>query len=150
MSRRLDAVLVAREDYQALAETARLPRSPAKARRYSRVWPRHWTASARSTRRREEAGIPNGWDDCTHWQSADRATLERINRFVDGVPRDPFGGIASSCSVATRVPAHLRGHVAQRALGWALKPPPLMHHRIRGGGTGHCFMEESVDSVAEC
>ena len=26
---------------------------------------------------------PNGWDDYTHWLSADRATLKRINRLID-------------------------------------------------------------------
>lgn len=25
---------------------------------------------------------PNGWDDHRHWRTADRATLERINRLV--------------------------------------------------------------------
>ncbi len=36
---------------------------------------------------------PNGWDDYVHWQTADRATLKRINRLIDDVLRDPFGGI---------------------------------------------------------
>jgi toxin YoeB len=36
---------------------------------------------------------PNGWQDCTHWQSADRATIKRINRLIDDVLRDPFDGI---------------------------------------------------------
>lgn len=36
---------------------------------------------------------PHGWDDYRHWQSADRATLKRINRLIDEVLRDPFGGI---------------------------------------------------------
>ena len=36
---------------------------------------------------------PNGWQDYTHWQSADRATLKRINRLIDDVLRDPFEGI---------------------------------------------------------
>ena len=40
---------------------------------------------------------PNGWDDYKHWLSADRATLNRINRInrlIDDIVRDPFEGIA--------------------------------------------------------
>ncbi len=36
---------------------------------------------------------PNGWQDYTYWQSADRATLKRINRLIDDVLLDPFDGI---------------------------------------------------------
>ena len=36
---------------------------------------------------------PNGWEDYQHWLSADRATLERINRLIDDVLRHPFEGI---------------------------------------------------------
>jgi toxin YoeB len=36
---------------------------------------------------------PHGWEDYTHWLSADRATLKRINRLIDDVLRDPFEGI---------------------------------------------------------
>ena len=36
---------------------------------------------------------PHGWDDYTHWQSADRAILKRVNRLLDDVMRDPFAGI---------------------------------------------------------
>ncbi len=36
---------------------------------------------------------PNGWQDYTYWQSADRATLKRINRLIDDALRDPFEGI---------------------------------------------------------
>ena len=35
---------------------------------------------------------PNGWEDYKHC-SADRATLERSNRLIDDVRRDPFEGI---------------------------------------------------------
>jgi toxin YoeB len=35
----------------------------------------------------------HGWDDYTHWLSADRATLKRINRLIDDALRDPFSGI---------------------------------------------------------
>lgn len=34
-----------------------------------------------------------GWEDCTHWQSTDRAMVKRINRLLDDVLRDPFTGI---------------------------------------------------------
>lgn len=36
---------------------------------------------------------PNGWEDYMHWQKVDRAVLRRINRLIDAVLRDPFGGI---------------------------------------------------------
>ena len=36
---------------------------------------------------------PHGWEDYTHWQTADRAILKRINRLVEEVLRDPFEGI---------------------------------------------------------
>jgi toxin YoeB len=36
---------------------------------------------------------PHGWEDYTHWQSADRAILKRINRLVEDILRDPFEGI---------------------------------------------------------
>lgn len=36
---------------------------------------------------------PNGWHDYIYWQSADRATLKRVNRLIDDVLRDPFEGI---------------------------------------------------------
>jgi toxin YoeB len=36
---------------------------------------------------------PHGWDDYRHWQTADRAMLKRINRLLDEIRRDPFGGI---------------------------------------------------------
>jgi toxin YoeB len=36
---------------------------------------------------------PHAWEDYTHWLSADRATLKRINRLIDDILRDPFEGI---------------------------------------------------------
>jgi len=36
---------------------------------------------------------PHGWEDYVHWQTADRAMLKRINRLIEDVMRDPFGGI---------------------------------------------------------
>lgn len=36
---------------------------------------------------------PNAWADYTHWLTADRATLKRINRLIDDALRDPFTGI---------------------------------------------------------
>ena len=36
---------------------------------------------------------PNGWQDYTCWQSADRAMIKRISRLIDDVLRDPFDGI---------------------------------------------------------
>jgi len=34
-----------------------------------------------------------GWEDDTYWQRADRSILERVNRLIDDVPRDPTAGI---------------------------------------------------------
>jgi toxin YoeB len=36
---------------------------------------------------------PIGWEDYTHWQRTDRATVKRINRLVDDALRDPTTGI---------------------------------------------------------
>ena len=35
----------------------------------------------------------NGWADYTHWQTADRAMLRRLNRLMDESLRDPTAGI---------------------------------------------------------
>ncbi|MEU0571080.1 Txe/YoeB family addiction module toxin [Nonomuraea sp. NPDC005983] len=34
-----------------------------------------------------------GWDDYIHWQTADRQLLQRINRLIEDVVRDPYEGI---------------------------------------------------------
>ena len=36
---------------------------------------------------------PHGWEDYTHWLSADRTLLKRINRLIDDALRDPATGI---------------------------------------------------------
>lgn len=36
---------------------------------------------------------PTGWEDYVQWQTTDRATLRRVNRLLDDILRDPFGGI---------------------------------------------------------
>ncbi len=36
---------------------------------------------------------PAGWEDYVHWQTTDRATLRRVDRLLDDILRDPFGGI---------------------------------------------------------
>jgi toxin YoeB len=36
---------------------------------------------------------PQAWEDYQHWQSADRATLKRINRLINDVRRSPYEGI---------------------------------------------------------
>lgn len=36
---------------------------------------------------------PQGWEDYTYWQRADRSTLKRINRLIDDALRDPSSGI---------------------------------------------------------
>jgi toxin YoeB len=36
---------------------------------------------------------PNGWEDYVVWQSSDRTTLQRINRLLDDIARNPFAGI---------------------------------------------------------
>ncbi len=35
----------------------------------------------------------SGWEDYTHWQTADRRVLKRINKLIDACLRDPFQGI---------------------------------------------------------
>jgi toxin YoeB len=34
-----------------------------------------------------------GWDDYLYWQTADRATLKRINQLIREIERDPFAGL---------------------------------------------------------
>jgi toxin YoeB len=36
---------------------------------------------------------PQGWEDYTHWQQADRSMLKRINRLIDDALRTPTNGI---------------------------------------------------------
>jgi toxin YoeB len=36
---------------------------------------------------------PQGWEDYTYWQRADRALVKRINRLLDDALRDPTSGI---------------------------------------------------------
>lgn len=36
---------------------------------------------------------PHGWEDYTHWHTTDRVMVNRINRLIDDVLRDPFSGI---------------------------------------------------------
>lgn len=36
---------------------------------------------------------PQAWEDCVHWQTADRAIVKRINRLVDDMLRNPTTGI---------------------------------------------------------
>jgi toxin YoeB len=36
---------------------------------------------------------PHGWTDHTHWLTADRNNVKRINRLIDDTLRDPFTGI---------------------------------------------------------
>jgi toxin YoeB len=35
----------------------------------------------------------HGWDDYTSWLKTDRKMLERINKLIEDVRRDPFTGI---------------------------------------------------------
>lgn len=35
----------------------------------------------------------HGWEDYVHWQAADRTILKRVNRLIEDISRDPFGGI---------------------------------------------------------
>jgi toxin YoeB len=36
---------------------------------------------------------PQGWEDYTYWQRADRSIVKRINRVLDDALRDPTSGI---------------------------------------------------------
>ena len=35
----------------------------------------------------------SAWEDYTHWQTADRKVLKRINTLIDACLRDPYSGI---------------------------------------------------------
>jgi toxin YoeB len=35
----------------------------------------------------------HGWDDYLYWQKTDKVTLNRLNRLLNEVLRDPVGGI---------------------------------------------------------
>ena len=35
---------------------------------------------------------PNGWEDYLYWQRTDKATLNRINRLISDMMRDPLSG----------------------------------------------------------
>ena len=36
---------------------------------------------------------PRAWDDYQYWQQTDKAMIRRINRLIDDIRREPFGGI---------------------------------------------------------
>lgn len=36
---------------------------------------------------------PQAWEDYQHWQTADRASLKRINRLINETCREPYEGI---------------------------------------------------------
>ena len=36
---------------------------------------------------------PEAWEDYMHWQQHDRKILQRINRLINEIRRDPFAGI---------------------------------------------------------
>ena len=94
-SRRGDAVLLSRADYEAPEETAHLLRVPANAKRLLES-----LQQARAGERHEHdlgavrlVFTPHGWGDYTYWLTADRTTLERINRLIEDSRRDPTSGI---------------------------------------------------------
>jgi len=96
-SRRGDAVLVSRADWEALNETATLLRVPANAK-----WLLESLAEARAGVREEHTldrgwvrlvFTSHGWEDYVWWQKNDRAILKRINRPIDDALRDPTTGI---------------------------------------------------------
>jgi len=33
------------------------------------------------------------WEDCLHWQRHDRKMLERINKLIKEIAREPFAGV---------------------------------------------------------
>jgi len=39
------------------------------------------------------AFTPHGWDDYLYWQRTDKPTLNRLNRLLNEVLRDPVSGI---------------------------------------------------------
>ena len=47
---------------------------------------------------------PQGWADYVHWQTADRATLKRLNRLLGEALREPFTGIGKPEQLKYGVP----------------------------------------------
>ena len=94
-SKRGDAVLMSRADYEALEETAYLLRSPANARRLleSLEQARSGEVAAPRTFVVRPVFTPHGWADYLHWQSVDKKMVKRINRLIEDTLRDPFAGI---------------------------------------------------------
>lgn len=37
--------------------------------------------------------VEEAWEDCLYWQKQDRKMVERINKLIQEIRRDPFGGI---------------------------------------------------------
>ena len=35
---------------------------------------------------------PNGWEACLYWQRTDKTTLNRVNRLISDMMRDPLSG----------------------------------------------------------
>jgi toxin YoeB len=46
---------------------------------------------------------PSGWADYTHWASADRALLKRVNKLIEAAARQPTGGIGKPEPLKHRV-----------------------------------------------
>ncbi|HEX6328125.1 MAG TPA: Txe/YoeB family addiction module toxin [Jiangellaceae bacterium] len=87
--------MLSRADYEALEETAHLLRVPANAKRLIESLQQALSRSTRAARPRPVRLVftPNGWQDYTHWVTADRTMLKRINRLMDDALRDPTSGI---------------------------------------------------------
>ncbi len=68
---------------------------------------------------------PEGWADYLHWQSAEPATVGKINELIRDVRRDPFRGLGK--------PEPLRGNLA----GWWSRRITGEHrlvYRVAGSG----------------
>ena len=93
-SRRGDAVLISRADYDSLEATAHLLRAPANSRRLLESLQQ--ALSGRRDRREPSLRLvftPHGWEDYTFWTETERAMLRRVNRLIEAALRDPSSGI---------------------------------------------------------
>ncbi|MDR1513402.1 MAG: Txe/YoeB family addiction module toxin [Propionibacteriaceae bacterium] len=48
---------------------------------------------------------PRGWEDYTHWATADRALLRRVNKLIEAAARQPTAGIGKPEPLKHRVAA---------------------------------------------
>ena len=86
-------VMLSLEDYKALEETAYLLRSPANARRLLGSIAQRWQGNPAGACRVKLTFSDEAWEDYLYWQKQERKMVERINKLIKEVQRDPFAGV---------------------------------------------------------